>query len=499
MSQPVDAQDIELLQAALTTHTGLVFDDSMKPVLAKILEERLGAKRVPTVADYLDELMSSDEEAMELVRSLTVSETYFLRNSDQFRVVASWLRSEAKNLPTRRLRILSAGCSSGEEPYSLAMVLRENLPDIADWDVSICGIDINAGNLQKAAAARYSPWSLRETPADLRQRYFKAQGRHFVLDRDIRAMVSFEQRNLLDADTTFWRPECYDIVFCRNVLMYLSLDAAAAVVASIRRSMAPHGLLFLGHAENLRGISQDFHLLHKHGTFYYGREEVRDAGVVGDSVQQHSDGWRNWVEAIKQSTARIANVTGRGIPATKRGGNSSVETAETAGASQSLASAKELFGSERFAEALNLLASLPPSSVDDVDALLLKAILLTSGGDPSAAQAVCERLLEVDEFNAGAHYVMALCHEHAGDLAAAIEHDRTAVYLDPGFAMPHLHLGLLLRQNGDALAARRELSSAVGLMAREDPARILLFSGGFGREGLIELCRGELEACEPAS
>jgi chemotaxis protein methyltransferase CheR len=98
----------------------------------------------------------------------------------------------------------------------------------------------------------------------------------------------------------------------------------------------------------------------------------------------------------------------------------------------------------------------------------------------------------LDELNAGAHYVMALCREHAADAAAAIEHDRTAIYLDAGFAMPHLHLGLMARRAGDDDVARHEFSQALVLLAREDASRLLLFGGGFSRDALVALCRAEL-------
>jgi len=104
-------------------------------------------------------------------------------------------------------------------------------------------------------------------------------------------------------------------------------------------------------------------------------------------------------------------------------------------------------------------------------------------------------LLMVDELNAGAHYVLALCRENSADRAGAAEHDRVAVYLDPTFAMPRLHLGLLARHAGDRDTARRELEQALLLLRSEDPSRLLLFGGGFNREALIVLCRSALRDC----
>src|SRR5207249_1702962 len=117
----------------------------------------------------------------------------------------------------------------------------------------------------------------------------------------------------------------------------------------------------------------------------------------------------------------------------------------------------------------------------------------------SEAERVCRHLLELDELNAGAHYLLALCREQAGDARAAVDHNQAAAYLDPGFAMPHVHLGLVARRGGDLETARRELEQAWVLLSREDPARILLFGGGFSRQALAELCRAALTACGSAS
>jgi chemotaxis protein methyltransferase CheR len=122
-------------------------------------------------------------------------------------------------------------------------------------------------------------------------------------------------------------------------------------------------------------------------------------------------------------------------------------------------------------------------------------VLLTHAGDLPAAEALCRPLLALDDRDAGVHYLLALCREHEGDLAGAIENDRASTWRDPVFAMPHLHLGMLARRAGDPEEACRELQIALALLAREDARRILLFGGGFGREALEGLCRAELRAC----
>src|SRR5882672_857451 len=144
--------------------------------------------------------MHGEEELRALATHLTTSETYFFRCPDHFRVlreVALPSRIRARN-SRRQLRLLSAGCASGEEAYSLAMLLREHFPEVEGWDLTIMGIDINPTMLAKARAARYSPWSLRETSEEMRNRCFRKEGADFLLDENFRRIVSFEERNLAE-------------------------------------------------------------------------------------------------------------------------------------------------------------------------------------------------------------------------------------------------------------------------------------------------------------
>jgi chemotaxis protein methyltransferase CheR len=157
-----------------------------------------------------------------------------------------------------------------------------------------------------------------------------------------------------------------------------------------------------------------------------------------------------------------------------------------------LAPALDLLRQERFAEALDHVRSGPPEAERDPDVLLLEATLLAHGGQLAAAEDACLRLLVIDKLNAGAHYVLALCREHSEHRERASRHDQVAAYLDPTFAMPRLHLGLLARRAGDRVAARRELAQALVLLKREDASRLLLFGGGFNREALMALCESAL-------
>jgi chemotaxis protein methyltransferase CheR len=493
---------------------GLRFDDTKIEFLAEVLERRADIKGL-ALRPYLDRLEGPDldDELQALALELTVPETYFFRHSDQFRAFADVALPEAQAArePIRRLSVLSAGCASGEEPYSLAMAVRERGADHG-WTVAIRAVDINPAMLAKAARGRYSAWALRETPTMSQQRWFRNVGKEFELDEAIRAAVTFQQINLAQENAELWAPDTYDVIFCRNVLMYFTPESAQVLVARLTRSLAPGGTLFLGHAETLRGLSSDYHLRHTHDTFYYQRkfaqpdercEKYSEAldGVSQDGFARPAvvrpvelalePGWtQTWLETIQNASDRIQALTERTAAESalrdSRGPDGATQSAAP------LPLVLDLLKKERFSEALDQLGSLPAESAQDPDILLLRAALLTHCGNLSAAANVSAQLLERDELNTGAHYLLALCRESAGDRQGANDHYRSAIYLDPDFAMPRLHLGLMARRAGDSEGARRELGQALLLLKREDASRLLLFGGGFGREALIALCRAEL-------
>ncbi len=499
--------DVERLRSAVARHLGLRFDDTKLRFLEEVLWRRVEAdgRGLEVYLRSLEAPVAPRDELRALARELTVAETYFFRHMEQLRAFAELVLPERlrARLPARRLRVLSAGCATGEEVYSLAILISETVAD-PSWNITVRGVDVNPAVLEKAAAGRYSAWSLRETPPAVQRRWFQPEGRDFRIRGTVRASVVFQEGNLLQDDPDLWPSEAYDAVFCRNVLMYLTPESAEALVARIARALAPGGYLFLGHAETLRGLSQDFHLCHTHGTFYYRRREeapgARAAASPGGAAAPPPvpdgrpgappaptlDGG-SWVATIRQAAERIEALAAGPAAAAAAGGQSRP--------ARDLGIALELLRKERFADALALVQALPAESGRDADVLLLEAVLLTHSGQLVEAETVCRQLLAQDELNAGAHYVLALCREGAADRQGAIEHDQAAVYLDAGFAMPRLHLGLLARRTGDREAARRELTAALMLLQGEDASRLLLFGGGFSRESLVALCRAELAAC----
>lgn len=502
MTATMDPADVDEFRALIVRLLGLTHDDERVAHLTDVLRTRMTELGCPRFAAYRERLLSAaggTGELRWLADQLTIRETYFFRDADSFRGLALAVLPERilARAHERRLSILSAGCASGEEPYSLAIALREALPAVDAWDIRILALDISAAALARAQQARFSAWSLRAIPENLRRRYFHVDGKVFVLDPSIQRMVSFVERNLVDPDPRLWPRDTHDLVLCRNVLMYFAPERTSEVVARIGASLVDGGYLFLGHAETLRGNHPGLALCHTHDTFYYRRH--------GDPASAPVDAWagaprptspslpsdESWVDAIQRASDRIAAL--------------SVDPARSPAPAEPLRSARDLgpvlaaIASDRYADALKLLHALPPDALGEPDALLVHAAVLTHHDKLAEAESLCRRLLVLDGLHAGAHHLLALCREHAGDLAGAAEHDRIAMYLDADFALPHLHVGLMARRAGDPRTARRELGLAALLLAREDAARVVLFGGGFSRETLLALCTAELRAAGGAA
>jgi chemotaxis protein methyltransferase CheR len=477
-NRAIGEADVTRFAELIEQRLGLQYGGSSLTELEAVLARRMHALQCASFHEYrrrLEAAVTMQAEMRELAAKLTIGETYFFRSPEQLNVFSEIaLPRLTRTDPARRIRILSAGCSTGEEPYTLAMTLRELGPS-APAGVSILGLDINPAALAKARRGRYSAWAMRATRQDHLEKYFRREHGEFVLDEDLRAMVEFEERGLAAEDHRFWQPDSFDIIFCRNVTMYLSARALGEVIARFARVLAADGFLFLSHAEPLRGISQAFHVEHAQGSFYY---VLRNAS--GSSAH----------DRLTAASCVVAK-SGLAEPAP-----TPPEMETLAEQRPSLSLGAVFMKGQQYDEALATLEALAPADRLDPDVLLLTAIIQVERGKLEEAAQLCASLLALDDLNAAAHYLTALCHEHGGRRAAAIDSYRVGVYMDSAFAMPHLRLGLMFRHDGDLAGARRELQNASILLAQEDPDRVLRFGGGFSRKTLIDLCASELRLCE---
>ncbi|MDI3281720.1 protein-glutamate O-methyltransferase CheR [Polyangium sp. 15x6] len=438
-----------------------------------------------------------------LVEAVTVGETYFFREPMQIDALVRRVLPERALVGPRgrKLRILSAGCSSGEEPYTMAIAAEVTTPELSPL-LSITGLDLNGAAIEKARRARYSPWAVRGASQQIREQFFRKDGETFVLDPRIQSRVTFEEGNLLDVLARV--PEAtYDVVFCRNVLIYFSERALHRALAAFVRALLPGGYLFLGHSESLRGISDGFELVHEHDAFYY-RLKSPSASTITTTpallplplpeppmrapLPTPEDGAFSWAEEIQRSTERIAR-----IAETREAEDAaSVAEARAAETPSALARVLDLLEAERHDEALLVVSAAGPGAPPELE--LCRAAIYGEKGRLRDAERALGALLARGQCETGAHYLLGLLRENERDIERAAWHYREAKRRDPRFSLPHLRLGMVLRRGGHGAEARVELEKALELLEHEERARIVMFGGGFRREVLLELCKAQLGA-----
>jgi chemotaxis protein methyltransferase CheR len=242
---------------------------------AYLIEARLNplARRhgFPSTTDMIRALQTLPKPDMQqqLVEAMTTNETSFFRDAHPFEALRTTIIPEMMRLQAgkRTIHVWSAACSTGQEAYSIAMLLRENFPDLAAWKVQILGTDLSDDVLEKARAARFSQIEMnRGLPAALLARYFRREGMQWELAPHVRGMASFCKLNLIER----WPPmPQMDVVFLRNVLIYFSPETKRTILEKVRAVMAPHGVLFLGAAETTMGLDAAFTRVQVDNSVFY--------------------------------------------------------------------------------------------------------------------------------------------------------------------------------------------------------------------------------------
>ncbi|HTW57887.1 MAG TPA: protein-glutamate O-methyltransferase CheR [Terriglobales bacterium] len=224
-------------------------------------------------------------ELIALLNEITIGETCFFRNQPQLdalrHIVLPKILEAKSKLPLRRLRIWSAGCSTGEEPYTLSMMMLEEAHGrLKDWTVEILATDLNERSLAHAKNAVYGTYSTRNLTPHFKQKYFTPVADQLQVQPAVRTCINFSRLNLSDdARMTFMKS--LDVVFCCNVLIYFDLASKKRVIQHFYNNLLPHGHLFLGHSESLYGVSDEFRLVHLPGATAYVKAERSQTGKQG--------------------------------------------------------------------------------------------------------------------------------------------------------------------------------------------------------------------------
>ncbi len=267
------------LRDIIYRESGIFIQEQKKYLLETRLVKRLKTLKLDSFQEYLRHLKNGNFNAQEyrhLLDAITINETSFFRNAPQLQAFESVVFPELVNLARerrqRQIRILSAGCSSGEEPYTLAMILhRRFLSILQEFQLEIVGFDISQEVLQNALRGEYSQFSIRNVPEEYFSNYFVRNGNRFLLKEEIKNKVKFYRANLMDG-VQLKRMGIFDLIFCRNVLIYFDKESKKKAIQNLYHILHPKGYLFIGHSESLHGVSHAFKLVLFNKAIAYKKE-----------------------------------------------------------------------------------------------------------------------------------------------------------------------------------------------------------------------------------
>lgn len=274
-----------LVRDLIYNYSGLYFAEDNRFLLERRLSPRLSQHQLSSFHEYYYYLrydINKDQELSDIMDVLTTNETYFFREAFQLRAFSDEIIPEImavkKSKGDRSLRIWSAGCSTGEEPYTIAMLLLE-CPELSGWDIEIIGTDISQRVLHHARKGVYGNSSFRVTDDMFKSRYFQEQDGGFRITDRVRGLVTFSRLNLYDQSRFLFLGKM-DIVFCRNVIIYFDQLAKKRVIEQFFSTLNPGGFLLLGHSESLMNITTSFKLRHFRNDMVYEKPFRNGGGIL---------------------------------------------------------------------------------------------------------------------------------------------------------------------------------------------------------------------------
>lgn len=454
------AHDLALFKELVRQRSGLQFEAMAESSLMLALKKRMMANQGEMPSAYYVRLLGNENEFDELVSLLTINETYFYREPKQLDLLINQLLpdllAKGRGLP---LRILSAGCSTGEEPYSIAIALLEKFGENAGKMVTIIAGDIDQHALRRARHAHFHEYAFRGMPPALRERYFSyVPGQGYQLDARVRGMVEFHSLNLL-ATRLPARYVDFDIVFFRNVSIYFDAPTRRNIQHALYAAMRDTGCLVLGSAETLANDLGVFHLVEEGGQFYFSKDENRPRPVP---------------HAVKLAVPPVLKkakppVVAAPLPAKAHVPAAPARLTAPGEWAENLEAVRGLIRTKQHAAAQERIAFLRRSAPADVELLLLESYVLLQTRRFTEAAALAQQVLARDNWSVEAMMLLGFVAKWQDDPNAAIGHFKTATYTRPDCWPAHYYLGRLL-QDTEAAKARREYRTALLLLeSNPDP------------------------------
>jgi chemotaxis protein methyltransferase CheR len=447
---PCQDRGYRRLKEHLIAATGLAFYGDRDEQLTELIASRLSALGLRDCSSYTNFLAGEERGCAELdvlIAKLTIGETYFFRDEAQFAAIRDVILPDIleRNRSSKQLRMWSAGCATGAEPYSLAILLARDFADrIAGWQVGIDATDLNRGYLAQAAEGKFRAWAFRSTSDEVKRECFSKDGSTWTIHPSYKQWISFHPMNLVTSDfPTPWPAGTrFDLILCRNVMIYFAPEVNRRLVGQLHNSLRDGGWLVVGAAE--------------HGLDSY--QAFRGSDVTDARIYQKL---RPQLGALEETPLEVAPKRRAELP-----------------------------------PAAGLWTE--PHVHRDPAAEPLRADLqdlrqLADRGDWQGAAEYGQTLLARDGLNPQIHFYQALICENLGQAAEARRCLRQAIYLDRSFALAHFQLGLALERDGQLPAAARSFGNVLKVLRTTPNDAIVTAGSGLTAVGLKELARTHIE------
>ncbi|MGK7874636.1 MAG: CheR family methyltransferase [Xenococcaceae cyanobacterium] len=496
-----ESLSVELRQAfirLIAKHTGLEIREQNQAALSEKIFSRMKALKLAAPENYYQILESStrdsNQEWQKLVVLLSNIESYFFRDKEQFSLLRNKIFPELieRKKNKKRLRICSAGCSTGEEPYSLSILLKELLPDLEQWNLMILGIDINQEALKKARTGIYSPWSFRRVDPGIKRRYFRLINNQYHIDEQIKQMLTFQHFNLVK--DSFPQPDSdlrdIDLIICRNVFIYFEPSTIAKVLDKFYHTLQPLGYLITGHAELSRQNLSLFQTKVFPESLVYQRQadnsfdaplaslpsepnylpveqlslKVNNSALARRTEEKRKDEKRTTLEKIDLNKENI-------IPGfsqqnnhhlsqlTPKEDNHSQPTDE-----ELLREAETLLEQKAYDLAIKQANKVLKINTKNFQAYHLMAQIHANLGKYEEAIHYCQKALEIDSLSVAPYYLLAQIAEEQGNLAEAKRILKKIIYLEPSSLHAYFELSHIYQQEGDKKRTMKMQQAAVDIL-----------------------------------
>ncbi|MFN8596537.1 MAG: CheR family methyltransferase [Anaerolineae bacterium] len=496
--------DYERFRNFIMDRIGLDFPEDKRHMLSRGLAEILNATNC-TSLDQLYLMLQSRSATSSLwdqvVSALTVGETYFFRNNSHWdalrqQIIPSIMAQREHS--SRRIRIWSAGCATGEEPYSIAMLLRDMIPNLDSWNILILATDLNRAAIAKAQQGQYGSWSFRGVDKRIQDTYFKLQDKFYVLDERIKRMVTFSYLNLVGDPypSLSNNTNAMDIILCRNVTIYFTPQVTLEVVKRFHESLTDGGWLIPGPSEPNMVYYGDFETRNFPGTVVYQKARPLSprAAKIFDNFRPAATAPAFVPETPVFKSQPIASTapTASTVTTSMRPTISVTPPPAPPKPVDPFVVAQQLLIDGKLDEALIQLYEKLNADPAFVPTYYTLGKIYANKGNLEEAQAWCQKAIQRDKLHAEPYYTLSLIYQQHGLIDQSIDMLKRAIYLDREFILAHYNLAQLYRQQNDEANARRSLQNVQRILEAKPRDEVIPESDGMLIGRLREMVDNEL-------